>query len=65
MNADDLVNIHWFKHSTLKTMMDDEELYTQTDTEGLFVKIPYSNIMLNSAIHFGNVWANKNKVGIK
>ena len=64
MSTDNLVNIHWFKHSTLKTMLDNDDLYTQTDTKGLFVKIPFSNIMLNSAIHFENVWADKNKVGI-
>ena len=47
MNIGNLVNIHWYKQSTLKDMLDSELLYTQTDTKGLFVKIPFSNIMLN------------------
>jgi hypothetical protein len=64
MNVDNLVNVHWFNISTLKEMMDDEHLYTQTETKGLFVKIPYSNIMLHSAIHFENVWVEKDKVSI-
>jgi len=64
MNTDDLINIHWFNSGKLKRMMDSELLYTQTETKGLFVKIQYSNIMLNSAIHFENVWCEKDKVGI-
>ena len=65
MNTDNFINIHCFNYSTLKMMMDDEMLYTETDTKGLFVKIPYSNIMLNSAIHFKNVWCEKDDVRVK
>lgn len=62
MNAEDLINIHWYKQDTLKKLMDKELLYTQSETEGLFIKIPYSNILLHSAIHYKNVWADKNEI---
>ena len=63
MTEQELVNISWFKRSTLLGMMDRKELYMLTGN-GIFVKMPYSKYMLNKAIHLGNVFAEKIKVGV-
>jgi hypothetical protein len=44
-------------------MMDREELYMLTGN-GIFVKMPYSRYMLNKAIHIGNAFAEKVKLGV-
>lgn len=63
MTEQDLVNVSWFKRSTLIVMMDREELYMLTGN-GIFVKMPYSRYMLNKAIHIGNAFAEKVKLGV-
>jgi hypothetical protein len=62
MTEQDLVNIYLFKYPTLLGMMDRGELYMLTGN-GIFVKMPYSKYILNKAIHLGNVFAEKIKVG--
>ena len=63
MKVEDLVNIHWMDQDTLKMYMDKGLLYTQSEQEGLFVKFPhYSNILLHSAIHYENLWIDKNEI---
>ncbi len=64
MNADNLINIHWMKRETLDGFLFLGLLYTQTSVDGLFLKIPYSTTMLNSAISFKNVWIDKNETQI-
>jgi hypothetical protein len=64
MTEQELLNVSWFKRSTLLGMMDREELYTRDGDTGVFVKMPYSRYMLNKEIHFDNVFTEKVKVGV-
>ncbi len=64
MNVDDLINIHWMERKTLDGFLFLGLLYTKSSVGGLFLKIPYSTHMLDSAISFKNVWIDKNETQI-
>lgn len=62
MIAKNLMNIHWMKQDKLKALAVLGRLYTNANTNGLFIKIQDSNIMLHSAIELESVWVNKSEV---